>query len=625
MELSLPTAIINAAIGNAVLASLLSYLRLRPGMPAGLGWWAAGFWLHTLRYVGFMAQPVLGTKASLIMADSVHGIAAVFVLAGTAEFVGGGWPRRWVWTASAAVVVFVAGAVLSDAGFLVRTIPQYTLSGLANLAAGVLLLRNMPETSRVGYKLAAASLIVWGAHKLDYPILRPVEWFAPYGFMLAYILSLTLALGLVMMAQSALAEVAEREAVRRRRAQESYRQLIEHAEIAIWDENLTGLKGTFERLRDEGVTDLRSHIEAHPDIMNEIRLGVWVNDINPAALRMYKASDKKDLMAALEKIWWDMDRGGLVDAVSTVWEGQEAYHGTVRQQTLEGDTLEVVMSIPRLTSESSWENVPVTMLDVTDLKNAERELRQAKDEAEMANRAKSEFLASMSHDLRTPLNAVLGFAQMLQLETNAPLTEAQRSQVDNIIVGGTHLMELINDILDLAKIEAEQLDLVMETVDAATVVAECITLSAPLAKAEQVTIENRSSARGAVWLNTDSVRFTQVLLNLLSNAVKYNNTGGSVTVDGEVRDNGALRLQVTDTGIGISETDRPRIFQMFQRFGTSATLAREGTGIGLSVSKLLVERMGGAIGFESEAGVGSTFWIELPLAPAEEGTAEGSA
>lgn len=162
MELSLPTAIINAAIGNAVLASLLSYLRLRPGMPAGLGWWAAGFWLHTLRYAGFMAQPVLGTKASLIMADSVHGIAAVFVLAGTAEFVGGGWPRRWVWTASAAVVVFVAGAVLSDAGFLVRTIPQYTLSGLANLAAGVLLLRNMPETSRVGYKLAAASLIEIG-------------------------------------------------------------------------------------------------------------------------------------------------------------------------------------------------------------------------------------------------------------------------------------------------------------------------------------------------------------------------------------------------------------------------------------------------------------------------------
>ena len=527
--------------------------------------------------------------------------------------------------ASAVVVVFVAGAVLSDAGFLVRTIPQYTLSGLANLAAGVLLLRNMPETSRVGYKLAAASLIVWGLHKFDYPILRPVEWFAPYGFMLAYILSLTLALGLVMMAQSALAGVAEREAARRRRAQESYRQLIEHAEIAIWDENLTGLKDTFERLRDEGVSDLRRHIETHPEIMNEIRLGVWVNDINPAALRMYKAGDKKDLMDALEKIWWDMDRGGLIDAVVTVWEGREAHHGTVRQQTLEGDTLEVVMSIPRLTRESSWENVPVTMLDVTDLKTAERELRQAKDEAEMANRAKSEFLASMSHDLRTPLNAVLGFAQMLQLETNAPLTAAQRAQVDNIIVGGTHLMELINDILDLAKIEAEQLDLVMETVDAATVVADCITLSAPLAKAEQVSMENRFSARGAVWLNTDSVRFTQVLLNLLSNAVKYNKAGGSVTVDGEVRDNGALRLEVADTGVGISEADRPRIFQMFQRFGTSATLAREGTGIGLSVSKLLVERMGGTIGFESETGVGSTFWIELPLAPAAEGTAQETA
>ena len=601
-----------------MLASLLSYLRLRPGMPAGLGWWAAAFWLQTARYLGFLAAPALGQSASLILADSLHGIAAVFLLAGTVEFTGRIWHRGWVWAASGLVVAFVAGAVLSDAGFLVRTIPQYTLSGLANLAAGVLLLRNMPERSRAGYKLAAASLIVWGLHKLDYPVLRPVEWFAPYGFMLAYILSLTLALGLVMMAQSALAEVAEREAARRRRAQESYRQLIEHAEIAIWDENLTGLKGTFERLRDEGVTDLRAYIETNPEIMQEIRLGVWVNDINPAALRMYKAGDKQDLMAALETIWWEMDRNGLIDAVTTVWKGQEAYHGTVRQHTLEGDSLEVVMSIPRLLPESSWENVPVTMLDVTELKNAERELRQAKDEAELANRAKSEFLASMSHDLRTPLNAVLGFAQMLQLETSAPLTEAQRAQIDNIIIGGTHLMELINDILDLAKIEAEQLDLVMETVDAATAVAECISLSTPLANAEKVSIENRFSGRGAVWLTIDSVRFTQVLLNLLSNAVKYNKAGGSVTVDGEVRDNGVLRLEVTDTGIGISDTDRPRIFQMFQRFGTSATLAREGTGIGLSVSKLLVERMGGAIGFESEPGVGSTFWIELPLAPAEE-------
>jgi signal transduction histidine kinase len=621
MELSLPTAIVNAAIGNAVLASLLTYLRLRPGMPAGLGWWAAAFWLQTARYIGFLAEPGLGHSASLILADSLHGTAAVFLLAGTAEFVERGRNRKWIWLASAGVTAFVAGAVLSDAGFLVRTIPQYTLSGLANLAAGVLLLRNMPEKSRIGYRLAAGSLIVWGLHKFDYPILRPVEWFAPYGFMLAYVLSLTLALGLVMMAQTALAAAVEREAMQRRRAQESYRQLIEHAEIAIWDENLTGLKGTFERLRGEGVTDLRQYMETHPELLDEIRLGVWVNDVNPAALRLYKASDKKDLMAALEKIWWEMDRQGLVDAVATVWEGKEAYHGTVRQHTLNGEMLEVVMSVPRLGPENSWENVPVTMLDVTELKNAERELRRAKDGAETANRAKSEFLASMSHDLRTPLNAVLGFAQMLQLETSAPLTEAQRAQVDHIIVGGTHLMELINDILDLAKIEAEQLDLVMETVDAAAVVAECISLSAPLARAEKVSIENRFSGRGEVWLNTDPVRFTQVLLNLLSNAVKYNKAGGKVSVDGEVRANGTLRLEITDTGIGISEADRPRIFQMFQRFGTSATLAREGTGIGLSVSKLLVERMGGSIGFESETGVGSTFWIELPLEAAEEGAA----
>lgn len=254
------------------------------------------------------------------------------------------------------------------------------------------------------------------------------------------------------------------------------------------------------------------------------------------------------------------------------------------------------------------------LTDVTTQIETTKSLLKAKEDAETANNIKSDFLAAMSHELRTPLNAVLGFAQLLQYDSKNPLTETQASYVDNIMSGGAHLLSLVNDILDLTKIEADRLALSLENLVANKIVTECVQLAENIGAPNQIRIINNFKNHDAVMLNTDPLRLRQVLVNLLSNAIKFNRTSGTVTVDGSETNKGFLRISVHDTGIGIQEEDREKVFQAFRRIQSDALIAHDGTGIGLTVSQLLVERMGGRIGFESEVGIGSTFWVELPLA-----------
>jgi PAS domain S-box-containing protein len=255
-------------------------------------------------------------------------------------------------------------------------------------------------------------------------------------------------------------------------------------------------------------------------------------------------------------------------------------------------------------------SIIINSRDISERKKFEDELRRAKVEAESANRAKSEFLSRMSHELRTPMNSILGFAQLLERKELAP---NERRSVEHILKGGRHLLNLINEVLDISRIEANRQELSLEPVRASTVVPEALSLIRPLAVQRGCSIEEGEGDPDA-YLRADRQRLTQVLLNLLSNAVKYNRTNGSATIvwePGGTVEQPTLRMGVRDTGPGIAAESRGRIFEPFERLGAGQS-GEEGTGLGLALSRRLVEAMGGTLTVESELGVGSTFWVELP-------------
>jgi PAS domain S-box-containing protein len=251
--------------------------------------------------------------------------------------------------------------------------------------------------------------------------------------------------------------------------------------------------------------------------------------------------------------------------------------------------------------------------DITRRKNIENELTHAKAEAERANYAKSEFLSRMSHELRTPMNAILGFAQLMDM---GELNPAHKKGVNQILKSGKHLLELINEVLDIAKIETGKLTISPEPVEIYGIILETLDIVSRLAEENNITLESDASTAEKIYIKTDQQRLKQVLLNLINNAVKYNIRGGSVKVvcskqKSVDKNENMIRIDVIDTGKGIAEEYIKKLFNPFERIGAERT-ETEGTGLGLAISEKLTVAIGGKIGVESVVGKGSTFWIELP-------------
>ena len=376
---------------------------------------------------------------------------------------------------------------------------------------------------------------------------------------------------------------------------------------------------------------LRESEERHRKLFDNNPHPTWVFDretlrflaVNAAAVRKYGFSKDEFLAMTLKDIRPPEDIPALLQTVRALGDGNES-SGAWRHRLKDGTVIDTENTSYALNFMGCAARV-VVAVDVTQRKRDEAEKRAFMEslaatnqelglrnrEVERATQMKSKFLASMSHELRTPLNAIVGFSDLLAEGTPGQLNDKQKRFVNHIKQGSTHLLQLINDILDLSKIEAGQLELHNEEFLVKDALPEVLSTIAPLAMAKSIRIEQKLDSNSLV--RADRVRFKQVLYNLLSNAVKFTPKGGLITI--ECADVSAfVQVSVTDTGIGIRAQDQKIVFEEFRQVEGSAVHAPEGTGLGLAITKRLVEQQGGQISVESEVGKGSRFTFTLPEA-----------
>jgi PAS domain S-box-containing protein len=365
---------------------------------------------------------------------------------------------------------------------------------------------------------------------------------------------------------------------------------------------------TFERVRNaERDSELAAIVAASGDAIISTSLDGTIRSWNSAAEATYGRSAEEANGHALSQLVAPYGPDELPDLLRRVGQGDRVSLETqhVRQG---GDLISVALTAAPLRNRAgAVAGMSLIARDITERKQAEQALEEAKLAAEQANQAKSEYLSRMSHELRTPLNAILGFAQLLELDD---LRDEQRESLTHILSAARHLLALINEVLDIAAIEAGRLALSLEPIAVADVVAETVSLIRPLADQSGILLTSPAPSC-ATHVKGDRQRLKQVLLNLLSNAVKYNREGGSVHLGCERVEGGRLRIKVTDTGPGIPPESIERLFVPFERLENDRS-AIEGAGLGLPLSKRLAEAMGGTLELVSDQR-GTTFWVELPL------------
>lgn len=352
---------------------------------------------------------------------------------------------------------------------------------------------------------------------------------------------------------------------------------------------------------------LRAILEASPDGIGISSIDGIIEFVSPQTQVMWGYSKKEFLGKKIFEVMTESSKANLKNTITELLKTNNL--GAIEYEMVKKDgghfICEVNCSLLYGTNQQP-SSVLYIKRDVTERTSVAKELSLAKQNAEQASRAKSQLISHMSHEFRTPLSVILGYAQLLAMD--GKLSAEQRDYVSEIEKGGSHLLKLINEMLDMDKIEAGHLSLVNKLENIPTIIEECLGFSNALAKLKDVSLHYQST----IDINTfcDRTRLIQLLLNILSNAIKFNVIGGRVEITAELSDSNWYIISISDTGRGVSVDNLDAIFEPFIRLRTTDA---EGTGLGLSISRLLVELMGGKLGVNSEIGVGSHFWIKLPL------------
>ena len=376
-------------------------------------------------------------------------------------------------------------------------------------------------------------------------------------------------------------------------------------------EDISERKRADKALR-ESRTKLETALHANQAIMDNSQDVICTVDdagrfltVNPACHDLWGYTPSELIGRAYIDMVYAEDRAKTIEAAKQLRQAGKITDFVNRYVRKDGALVDVLWS-------ASWSEADKLCFavahDVTQRQRDERALREAKDEADRANRAKSEFLSRMSHELRTPLNAILGFGQLLERQNPS---EIQRNRLSHIIGAGRHLLDLINEVLDISRIEAGRLQMSLEPVCLNDALAEAVDLMRPLAAERSIDLSAPAMIAPSSYVHADRQRFKQVLLNLITNAVKYTPIGGKVSLSYNASGENQVRVVLRDTGTGIPEDKLARLFTPFDRLGAEQSEV-QGTGLGLALCQRLMQAMGGSIGVHSQVGQGSTFWVQLP-------------
>lgn len=380
--------------------------------------------------------------------------------------------------------------------------------------------------------------------------------------------------------------------------------LQRNADIAIFIEDMSGIYAQFEKLRQKGVTDLMAHLAENPDVATELGEGIVLQDLNDAGLKLLGA---KDLQEVKEFGFFKRPsvRPAVAGMLKSMFEKRPTARGDVMFEAIGGREINAVYSLPSPQSIEDATYVPLIVVEVSELRKAQK--------AEAASQAKSGFLATMSHEIRSPLNAIIG---NIELIGQRDLDSETGSLVQEATLASKSLLALVGNILDFSKIEAGALTLEESAIDVTAPLAEAVDIVMGQARQKNISLVYTIGPDVPSECISDPVRLRQILLNLVGNAVKFTDDGGvwaSVSAEQWQGDNCVLRFDVFDSGIGFSDEVRGALFQPFSQDKSEANIGREGTGLGLTIAKTLVERVGGEIGCASTPGKGAHFWFTWPV------------
>jgi EAL domain-containing protein (putative c-di-GMP-specific phosphodiesterase class I)/signal transduction histidine kinase/DNA-binding response OmpR family regulator len=410
-----------------------------------------------------------------------------------------------------------------------------------------------------------------------------------------------------------------------RESEERYHSLFEQMPLGVQEEDYSAVKKVIDKLLFKGIDDLEQYFLDNPRVLRDMVEQTRITNVNETLVSIHEADSREAFLAAEDDVedWWDAQWIQYYAAEFAALASDMKCYEAERVDSKMDDSYFETRSIVTLVRgyEDTWERVITIHEDITERKMAQMALVEAVRQAELANQAKSDFLSSMSHELRTPLNAILGYSQLFAYDRD--LGEEHLANAAEINRAGKHLMSLIDQILDLSRIEAGETDVSLEPVCLATALSDSVKWVTPLAKSREIEINFDVSQFSHLKVIADSIRLKQVFLNLLTNAVKYNREQGRVDVICDRGKDGLLRVGVRDTGVGISPEKMKELFQPFNRLGAEFS-GVEGSGIGLVISRQLINLMNGALDIDSESGVGSTFWISLPYIDVPESASEAS-